>query len=907
MLAGSQAEYGSSKTLYTASYSHCPSYFGHNLRSNKERSGAAGHKKSYIPRRETMKHVLFWATVIGYSLGAHAAESPEYRLPAGIEPVSQVIELRLDPSQTDYSGTTSIELKIETASDRIGINQVGLTLTNIELSSEHGQRTLQGAEGNWERSWLSDGASIPPGDYTLSIEFSGQHSTDSLGMHRASFEKNDYIFTQMEEMYARRAFPVFDEPSFKIPYQLIISSPEDLTVVANTPVEAVDKKDGWQRVTFMQTPPLPSYLIAYAVGPLDQVPIEGLSVPGNVYVPKGHSGELGFVLQQTPTIVAALEDYFGSKNPYRKLDFIAVPEFAFGAMENPGLITYRTDLLLVGNEVSGRQAVRVLNVIAHEVAHIWYGDLVTMAWWDDLWLNEAFATWMANTILESEYPQYDTVLNLPQDRAFAADQLTTSRAIRREVRNNDEINESIGLNYSKGHALLRMLERYVGHEDWQLAIREYLDKFAWSNATEPDLWEVVSDVSGLDISEIAGDYLNQPGFASVSIDKSGKVTQKRYVQQGLSAEEKLWRIPMNVKYKAEGQVRQTYMLLQGQAGSLDVPSNSDWIFPDAGGNGYYRWSIDIDQLHNLIEDIDELSEREKIALLDNSGALLNAGSLSMADYLYVLNRLLKDPHPLVFLPALEGVRDIGEEFVTEDNRVAFAAFIDQALSERYKEVGIRARAGDSEGTVQMRPRLVRILGQFGTDENLLADAASLVDRYFEAPATVQSQMAREAMRITALNDDGDLYDKYLQAYLETGSVDQKSNILSAVYFDEPEVVLRHLEFSLSDDVQAGDSLKGLSFFVYVLDDHSLLYEWLDENLERVIAKAPTVYVAFMPQVLGGSCDQHNLDLLTGFFADRGDVYAKSLAKVIEADGACIAGRIRHAEAFNRFLQQQGGR
>jgi len=205
----------------------------------------------------------------------------------------------------------------------------------------------------------------------------------------------------------------------------------------------------------------------------------------------------------------------------------------------------------------------------------------------------------------------------------------------------------------------------------------------------------------------------------------------------------------------------------------------------------------------------------------------------------------------------------------------------------------------------MRPRLVRILGQFGTDENLLADAARLVDRYFEAPATVQSQMAREAMRITALNDDGDLYDKYLQAYLETGSVDQKSNILSAVYFDEPEVVLRHLEFSLSDDVQAGDSLKGLTFFVYVLDDHSLLYEWLDENLERVIAKAPTVYAAFMPQVLGDSCDQHNLDLLTGFFADRGDVYAKSMAKVIEADGACIARRIRHAETFNRFLKQQG--
>ncbi len=853
-----------------------------------------------------MKHILLLATIFGYALGAYAAEAPDYRLPLEIEPVSQVIELRLDPSQAGYSGTTSVELNIKDATDHIGINQVSLTFINIELSSEQGQRTLQATDGDWERSWLSDGESIAPGAYTLTIEFSGNHSTDALGMYRATFEENDYIFTQMESMYARRAFPAFDEPSFKIPYQLIISAPDNLTVVANAPVDSVDKKDGWQRVTFMQTPPLPSYLIAYAVGPLDRIAIEGLSVPGHVYVPKGHSGELGFVLQHTPKIVAALEEYFGSNYPYRKLDFIAVPEFAFGAMENPGLITYRTDLLLVGDKVSGRQAVNVLNVLAHEVAHIWFGDLVTMAWWDDLWLNEAFATWMANTILEAEYPQYDTVLNLPQDSAFAADQLTTSRPIRGVVRNNDEIFENIGLNFTKGHALLRMLERYVGHEDWQRAIRQYLDEFAWSNATERDLWAVVSDESGVDISEIAGGYLNQPGFAVVSIDKSGEVTQKRYVRQGLVAEEKLWRIPMNVKYKADGQVRQTYMLLQGQAGSLDVPANSDWIFPDAGGNGYYRWSTSIDQFYNLIDDIDELSDREKIALLDNSEALLNAGSLSMADYLYVINRLLKDSHPLVFLPALEGVKNIGEQFVTEENRAAFAAFVDQALSERYQEVGIRGHADDSEATVQMRPRLVRTLGQFGTDENLLADAAVLVDSYFDSPASVPTGLAREAMRITALNDDGDRYDKYLQAYLETGSAAQKSNILAATYFDEPEVVLRHLEFSLSVDVQAGDSLRGLISFAYVLDDHSLLYEWLDDNFGRVIGKAPAFYQPVMPEVLGGSCDQHNLDLLTGFFADRGDVYAKSLTKVVEADEACIARINRHAEAFSQFLVKHEG-
>ena len=388
--------------------------------------------------------------------------------------------------------------------------QIGLEMTAISLTAGNGDRALSATQGEWDISWLADGAPIAPGTYSLSIEFTGKYSTDSLGMHRVTFEDNDYVFTQMEAMYARRAFPLFDEPSFKIPYTLTIEAPAELAVLANTPVASQERDNGWQRVEFMTTKPLPSYLIAYAVGPLDRAPLEDMSVGGYVYTPKGHADKLGFVLRETPVVLSALEDYFGSAYPYRKLDMVAVPEFAFGAMENPGLIKYRTDLLLVGDDVSGTEAEAVLNVIAHEIAHIWYGDLVTMAWWDDLWLNEAFATWMARSTLERLYPQYDPELKLPQHGAFGADRRTTAKPIRKVVRNNEEIFDDIGLNYSKGHAVLRMLENYVGHDVWREAIRVYLERFAWGNATEQDLWKAVSDVSGLDIAKIASDYLNQP-------------------------------------------------------------------------------------------------------------------------------------------------------------------------------------------------------------------------------------------------------------------------------------------------------------------------------------------------------------------------------------------------------------
>lgn len=826
----------------------------------------------------------------------------DYRLPAHTVPSSQHVELRLDPTRPDYSGSTRIALTVKERTERIGVYQIGLALQDIRLVSASGSRTLSTTPGEWDISWLSDGDPIEPGEYELSIEFAGEYSTDSLGMHRVTFEDHDYVFTQMEAMYARRAFPLFDEPAFKIPYQLTISAPAGQTIVSNTPEESRDEQDGWERVTFAQTKPLPSYLLAYAVGPLDRVPIEGLSVPGFIYTPKGRTGELGFVLRETPKIVGALETYFGSSYPYRKLDFVAVPEFAFGAMENPGLITYRTDLLLVGDNASGTTAEGVLNVIAHEVAHIWYGDLVTMRWWDDLWLNEAFATWMAKSTLERLYPEYDTSLKLAQADAFGADQRTTSKAIRRTVRNNDEIFDGIGLNYSKGHALLRMLENYVGADIWRDAIREYLDRFAWSNATEQDLWAVVSEVSGLDIAKIAGDFLNQPGFPTLTVAKNGEIAQERYLALGREAPDLSWRIPLNIKYKQGGEIRQTFHLLEPGKTSADLPEDADWVFPDAGGNGYYRWQTDLERFYNLIEDVDALTNREKIALLHNTEALLDSGDISLADYLFVLNRFLRDPYPLVFLPTLEKVKEIGDEFVGDDNRAAFARFIDQALGQRFEEVGTETRSTDSEALIQMRPRLVRVLGQYGTDTSVRKAAADIATTYLETPDRIASDLGREALRITAMNDGGGLYSTYRQAYLDSSSADQRTNILASIYFANPEVVAEHLDFSISEDVAAGDSILGLNFYSTLLGDHAPLYAWLEDNLDDFLAKIPSYYHPLVPQIVGqGVCNQQNLEQLSAFFNSRDESYAGSLAKALETAENCIARRTRHADALSEFL------
>jgi aminopeptidase N len=833
-----------------------------------------------------------------------AADEPvDYRLPPEIRPIAQSIDLTLDPSIPDYSGSTVLQIEIDSDVDRIGIYQVGLDMPAITLRSGSDERMLVATVGEYDINWLSDGAIIPAGHYELSIEFNGKYSTDALGMYYTRFEDNDYIFTQMETMYLRRAIPSFDEPSFKIPYTLIINAPAGLVVVANTPVESESEADGWKRVVFMETKPLSSYLIAYGVGPLDRAEIEGMSIPGYIYVPKGHADKLGYVLQHTAPIVKSLEEYFGTDYPFRKLDFLGVPEFVAGAMENAGLIMYRAEYLTLGDHTTGSMAAYVLSTIAHEVAHMWFGDLVTMEWWNDLWLNEAFASWMDEVILHQMYPEFESELILPQTAAFRIDQGTGTKAIRKEARTEADVNEGSYLPYVKGLTLLRMLESHVGAEKWQEGVRNYLEKYAWGNATEPDLWNEISAVSGIDISMIAGGYLNQPGFPLLTFDKNGAVFQERYLPYGLEAPDLQWTVPLNVKYKKDGKIKEFFYLLDDKTGVIDVPEGADWILPDAGAEGYFRWQIDIDQFYALVNDIESLENREKIALLDNSDALLRARKLSLEDYMFVLTRLLDEPHPLVLRPAIGKVITIGNTFISDDNAAAFARFVDAELSDRFADVGIETREGDSEALIQLRPSLVSVLGRYGSDPAVRVAAVEKADLYLASADAVDSNLAGIILRVTALNDDGNRFDKYVDAYLASTNGRQKTNILRAMVFKDPAIVIKALDFSISDAVMAGDASYILAKYPTILDDHTILYDWLEANLDAFEANTPSSEHQNLPLTMTGTCNDKNLAMLREFFTGRDEKYTVSFDTQVENISTCIARRERDSEALMEFLAQ----
>jgi len=336
---------------------------------------------------------------------------------------------------------------------------------------------------------------------------------------------------------------------------------------------------------------------------------------------------------------------------------------------------------------------------------------------------------------------------------------------------------------------------------------------------------------------------------------------------------------------------------------IDVPEGADWILPDAGAEGYFRWQIDIDQFYALVNDIESLENREKIALLDNSDALLRARKLSLEDYMFVLTRLLDDPHPLVLLPAVAKVTVIGNTFVREDNAAAFARFLDAELSDRFAEVGIETREGDSEALIQLRPSLVRLLGQYGSDPAVRIAAAEQADLYLASADAVDSNLAGAVLRVTALNDDGDRYEKYVDAYLASTNARQKTNIYRAMLFTDPAIVRKALDFSMSDAVMATEAAYTLGTYPTILDDHTILYEWLEANLDAFEAKIPSNEHQKMPLMMTGICNDKNLAMLREFFTDRDKKYAVSFDTQVENISTCIARRERDSAALMEFLAQ----
>lgn len=853
-----------------------------------------------------MKRLLSWVScMVMLVANVASAKDVDYRLPGAIKPTFQQIHLNIDPDQLAYSGETIIELNITEAVTKVGFYQMDIQVTNAELRQGNRIYPLRISEGDYNINWGHSSATVPEGTYELAISFEGKVNTSSDGMYLSSFEGRNYIFTQFEDMHARKAFPSFDEPAFKIPYQMTITTPEKQVVASNTPVEKRTVEDGMQTVTFMKTKPMPTYLIAYTVGPFDSVEMEGLSVPGKLYVPKGYADKTKFIVKHTPEILESLENFFGIDYPYRKLDFVAVPNFTHGAMENAGLITYRDSLLLLEDEPGLAERSAPLNVVAHELAHQWYGNLVTMAWWDDLWLNEAFASWMASYVMMELYPELNFKDRIIQEGAFGADASPTVKPVKKIVRSQPDVMDGLGLNYSKGESILQMIESLIGTENFQQGVQAYMKKHAWGNTQADDLWAALDEVSDFNLSKMMKAYLEQPGYPLLDIESDGTIAQKRFHLAGAEVKEQTWAVPLNISYKKDGKIHREIVFVDKKSTRLPQLAEAEWVFPNDNATGYFRWSIPAAQMDNLLADLDVLNNREKKNVLYNMQALLNGGEAGIDSVMKVLNAMAADDDPVV-IRASVGTLAGFLYLVNDDNEAQFAELLNEKYMPLLEKLTLTQSDDDDESVIRLRTQLYSLLGRHSDNEELIKKSKALAEQYLADTGSMPNGIARTALNVTTMGPDADpaWFDRIMKVFADSKLPNVKNTLLYSMGYEDPAMIDKLLDLALTDNVTPANTILMLASVTRNLDDQTPYYAWLTKNADAVVEKMPDYHVSRMPEFIATTCDADNLALAIEFYGpikDQHEGMARSYDIMMDESNQCLRLKETYQSKFDAFL------
>ncbi len=858
-----------------------------------------------------------WLGLVLILLSSAAAAQP-LRLADDVVPTFEAIELRLDPREARYRGSVRIELAVRAATDRFHFHARGQTLLAVALQAADGTPVAV------EHQALSDevvevvsAAALEAGAYTLEIDYEKPFNTRGTSIYRMDKDGDSYVYSDFEPDDAREAFPCWDEPHFKIPFQMTLVVPAAHLALSNTPILEETVDGGWRTVVFKKSPPLPTYLLALAVGPFETVPVPGMSAPGRVVTVRGQSHLAQLAVEVTPPILRAMEKYFGSPYPFAKLDLIAVPEYWSGGMENAGAITFADNILLVDRATASvRQRRRLIAVMAHELAHMWFGDLVTMRWWDDLWLNESFADWTEAKIVGALFPELGTALTevSDTDRILILDARATTRSIRQPIASPKDMMSDIGLAYTKGRAVLDMFERWVGPEVFREGVFDFLTAHAWGNATAADFGQALDKASAEKISEAMAGFLEQPGFPLIEVevlaDGGVELRQERFRNHGVSSPDLSWRLPVALRYPtAGGPVTETFLLdaPRRTVRLAHAPAPPAWIFPKAGAVGYYRWTVSAENLRTLVEQAGTaLTPRERIELAGNASALLAAGRLRGAELLDLLARLGDDPEPLVITALIRALDGVELALVPPELEEAFAGYVRRSLKPAWERFGPQSVNGEDEAISLLRPELYRWLGKRGRDPRILRRAEAMARSYMADPASVDPALVDPALCLSAGNGDRALFEEYRKRLEASAKPAERIRYLSALgAFDHPELREELLRYVLEGPLRPDET-----FAIYneLLDDEpgrNRGFRWFRENYERITSRMPPHYAAYMP-IFADGCSSERLKKAEIFFGrpeHRVRGTEQQMEKLAERVNDCVNLRLREGAAVARYLKE----
>jgi alanyl aminopeptidase len=852
-------------------------------------------------------------------LGLAFAEGSSARLANEVVPTFQAIDLAVDADQPDYTGSVRIELNVLKRTNTFRFHARRLVLKKVVLTGQTGPVSLQHKTGEHDQVIVTTAGHLAPGDYTLEIEFANEFNTVGSSLHRVESDGHWYVFTQFAAIESREAFPCWDEPAFKIPFQVTMTVPAGHLAVSNTPVETDSAGKGQRRVVFMRTKPMPAYLLAMAAGPLETVPIPGMSIPGRVITVKGKSHLTAEAVRATPPLLAALEKYLGSSYPYRKLDLLAVPE-RFGAMENVAAVTFSESLLLLDSgTASDNQRMYLTFFTAHELAHMWFGNLVTLQWWDDTWLNESFATWMGNEIADQVFPQYKIGARQVgwAQSAMVSDGRLSTRVIGQKVEIPTMVHSSVELAYTKGGTVLSMFEQWLGPEIFQQGVRSYLNKHQWSNAVAQDFWSALDGAAKVNISTSMATYFEQAGLplvtARVLADGRVELSQKRFLNYGVqtpaTTEPILWHIPVVLRW-SDGRTTQTQKVLlkeQSRTIALEGAKRPVWIHPNAGESGYYRWTVEHAMLMSLVKDATSvLGVPERLALAGHIAALMDAGQIKGDEYLHVLERLAADPRPEVVEAVASTIWKARAAFVTLELEDAFAVYVRRMLRPALDRFGRNKVTGEEEVVTMLRPSLLKWLGVHGRDQDVLQFAEKTARKYIDDAGSVDSAIAGTCLQLAALQGDRAMYDTYKRKFESAQIPTERRRYLGAFgYFRDPGIITAALDYSLHGPLQNDEIVMIPVGIASALKNEESLFQWSTENYEAITSRLPREFAAFMPMFASG-CSAERLAAARAFYSEPAHQVPgtlRQLEKVGEAITDCVSLRQREGQAVADYLRK----
>ncbi|MFZ1221219.1 MAG: M1 family metallopeptidase, partial [Chthoniobacterales bacterium] len=742
------------------------------------------------------------------------------KLPKNVVPEEYAIRITPDVEKRSFTGSETIRIDARESVAQVVLNSAEIKINKAAIDGK--ALPASAIKTDEKNETLTLTAKLTPGKHQLDLEFTGKINQRGIGLYYAPYQeqgsgaKKIMLGTQFEATDARRMFPCWDEPSFRARFQLTAVIPENFTAVSNMPVEKETKVAGGKELRFGVTPSMASYLNVFCAGELDAIQIKKGEVTHGVVATKGKAEMGRYALESSQQILEYFNDYFGQPYPLPKLDHIAVPGGFGGAMENWGGITYFESALLFDPERSSahtRQA--IYEVIVHETAHMWFGDLVTMAWWDNLWLNEGFASWMGTKVSAKFNPDWEVWLakSTPRDpmrrhgigkeAAMEGDARSTTHPIQQPIKTEAEANSAFDdITYRKGMSFIRMLESFLGEDVFRDGIRRYMAAHKLSNTTTTDLWNALGEASGKPVVEIAAAWTQQPGFPVVKVarDGAGKIilTQERFTVHFDNAPPLEWKIPLT--YAVPGEPAAAGVLMTSKSMELPGTSGDRAIKLNVEGAGNYRVQYDEASWKLLLADLPKLSVPDRVNLLTDAWAMVQAHRAPLSLYLRLLEKLPTKTELAEREQVIHVFDFINRLLATEPSRAEFQKYARSVLRPTFDAVGWEPKDGEAVKIALLRASVIKALGDLD-DKEIVAGCRERFQKYLADPKSLAPDLRAAVLAVVGRYSDEATWNKLHELGLKTTSIEEKAtyyNALAAAI--DPKLAARTLEIALGDEL-----------------------------------------------------------------------------------------------------------